>query len=269
MIFSINTVVIPTVLLFSLLLFITSKRVYLRVRERSPLALAYLYLLSFAFWWISPFFPSRWRDNPFQGNSLVVAVLVGCALSFVAFRFLLGLKWTEAALGLASLLMAHVIMVTAKLFLLSSYSFQGGLERVVTGMRTYGEIKNLMSWAWREAGVVFLVFLVIFRLFSERDEAGDLMSSPLWHFSAWISAMVLWNLFWVYEVIFDIPVFLQRYFLIYILQIFLITVLCVPFFSRINRVPLPVAGRMAWSFFFANLAGLGFRLMLLFGGAFH
>jgi hypothetical protein len=269
MIFQINTIVIPTVLLFSLFLFIASKKIFLHVKDRSPLALGYLYLLSFVSWWISPFFPFRWQDNPFQGNSLLVAVLAGSVLCFVVFRFLLGLRWAEAALGLALFILAHVIAAAAKLFFLTSYRYQEGLDTVVTGLRTFREIKNLMSWAWMEAGVTFLVFLVIFRLFSDREEAGSLMSSPLWHFSVWISALVLWDLLWVYEMFFDIPIFLQRYFLIYILQIFLIAVLCVPFFRWINRIPLPVAGRMAWSFLFANFAGLGFRFMLLIAGASH
>lgn len=269
MFFHINAVVIPTVLLFSLFLFIASEKLFQAVKNKSPLSLGSFYLLSFVFWWTSPFFPFKWQDNPFQGNSLPVAVLAGCALCFIAFRFLLGLRWKETALGLVTFVLAHAVMVATKLLFLSSYSFQEGLDTVVTGMVTFRELKNLMSWAWMDAGVTFLVFLVIFRLLSKRSEAESLISSPLWHFSAWFPALVLWNLPWIYELFFDVPIYLQRYFLIYILQIFLITILCIPFFSRINRVPLPVAGRMAGAFLVACFAGLGFRLIFLFGRGFR
>lgn len=269
MIFQINAVSIPAVLLFCFFLFIVSKKAFKKIKARFPLALGYLYILSFAFWWISPFFPLRWQDNPFQGNPLLVTVLVVCPLWFVAFRFLLGLRWGEAVLGLVLFVLAHVVTAAGNLVLLVSYRFQEGLGTIVTGMVTMGEVKNQMAWAWREAGVVFLLFLLVFRIFSTREEAGDLMASPLWHFSAWVSALVLWNLLWVYEVFFHIPLFLKHYFFLYFLQIILVTVVCLPFFRTVNRVPLSVAGRMAWVFLIANLGGAGFRLMVLFGGAIH
>ncbi|MDF1525910.1 MAG: hypothetical protein P1S59_06555 [bacterium] len=269
MIFQINAISIPTVLLFCFFLFIANKRTFQKFKTRFPLALGYLYILSFAFWWISPFFPIRWQVNPFQGNSLWIAVLAIFPLWIVPFRFLLRLRWGEVAFGYLLFILAHVVTVIGSLVFIMSYNFQDGLGTVVTGMVTMEGIKNRMAWALRETGVVFLLFLLIFKIFSTREEAGDLMASPLWHFSGWISALVFWNLLWVYEVFLTIPFFLKRYFLIYFLQIFLITILCVPFFRLINRVPISVAGRMAWAIAIANLGGVGFRLMVLFSGAIH
>lgn len=269
MIFSINTVVIPSVLLFTLFLFIANRKISRQVNDISPPAMGYIYILSFVFWWMSPFFPFSRQDNPFEGNSLLLAALVGSVLCIVAFRFLIGFGWGGTALGVLIFFLAHAVTAAGNLLFLASYSYQEGLEKVVTGMVTFREVKNHMSWAWREAGVVFMVFLAVFRLFSRRDEARSFMSSPLWHFSVWISAVVLWNLLWAYDLFFDIPPFLQHYFLIWILQIFLVTVLSIPFFRVINRVSLPVAGRMACLFLIANFAGLGFRFMLLIAGASH
>jgi hypothetical protein len=269
MIFQINALTLPTLLLFSFFLFLLSRKTFHTIKDAFPLAPVYLYVLSFTFWWVSPFFPHRWADNPLQANLLLVTASIVLPLWFAAFRFLLRLSWAEALSALVIFGLAHVVTAALNLCLLASYRFQEGLGKAVTFMVTMEGLKNNLAWAWRETGVAFLLFLLLFRLFSTREEAGELMALPLWHFTAWFAALILWNLLWVYEAFLDLPVFLERYFLVWFLQILVITVLCVPFFKTVNKVPLPVAGRMAWAFLMANLGGLGFRLLLLFGTRIH
>ncbi|MDF1525913.1 MAG: hypothetical protein P1S59_06570 [bacterium] len=264
-----NAVVIPTVLLFLLGVFLCCRSTAVHIGNGSPAALGYLYLISLAFWLVSPFFPFRRYSDPFQGPALTAAFLIAGVLYLVVFRFRLALSWKDASLSLVLFALAHTSMAAVNFALLKPYGFREGRAVRVTELVSLLQVKNYMDWAWREAGVAFLLFLFLFRLFSTREEAGELMASPLWHFTAWFAALMLWNLLWVYEVFFTLPLFLERYFLVWFLQIFLITVVCVPFFRMVNKVPLSVAGRMAWAFLMANLGGLGFRLLILFGSTIH